>query len=116
MIIPDRLAQQWVDAWNARDLEALLLLYADDIQLRSPFAKVFAQDGTIRSKAQLREYWGEAMRRMPNLSLQLVAVYTGHQAMVLHYRDNSGRNVIETMMFNDNDKISIETACLDKAR
>ncbi len=116
MIFPAKWAEQWVDAWNRRDLEALLALYADDIHLRSPFAKVFARDGIIKGKKQLGTYWGEAMRRMPNLRLEVVATYSGHLAMALHYRDDAGRNVIETMLFDERDKVVFETACLDRPR
>lgn len=112
MIFPAKLAQDWVDAWNRRDLESLLGLYSDDIELRSPFAKVYAQGGVIYNKSELRAYWGEAMRRMPNLNLELVAVYPGHQAMTLHYIDEAKRNVMETMWFDNSDKICIEAACL----
>jgi ketosteroid isomerase-like protein len=116
MIIPARWAEKWLAAWNARDLEALLDLYADDIQLKSPFAKVYARDGTIKGKAELRTYWGEVMRRTPNLTLELVQVYAGHMALALHYRDGNGRNVIETVVFDQTDKAVFETACLDKPR
>lgn len=116
MIFPAKWAEQWIAAWNARDLDALLDLYGESIQLRSPFAKVYAQDGVIKGKADLRNYWGEAMRRMPNLRLELVKVYAGHLALALHYRDDVGRNVIETVLFDDADKAIFETACLDKPR
>jgi ketosteroid isomerase-like protein len=31
MIFPDQWADTWVAAWNRRDLDALLALYAEDI-------------------------------------------------------------------------------------
>jgi ketosteroid isomerase-like protein len=116
MIIPDQWADIWINAWNRRDLDALLALYSDDIQLRSPFAKVYAASGVIKGKEELGRYWGEAMRRIPDLSIEKVAVYKGHLALALHYRDNNGRNCIETVLFNDEDKAIYETACLDKLR
>ena len=116
MIIPDRWADQWIDAWNRRDLEGLLALYADNVQLRSPFAKVYAREGLIRNKAELRIYWGEVMQRIPNLALRKIAVYNGHLALALHYRDNLDRNCIETILFNERDEVVFETACLDRLR
>ncbi len=116
MIIADRWADQWIGAWNRRDLDALLALYAEEIELRSPFAKLYAANGTIRGREQLRSYWGEAMRRMPNLRLEKIAVYTGHLAIALHYQDQNGRSCIETVLFNDQDEAVFETACLDKVR
>jgi hypothetical protein len=34
----DAFARKWVQAWNRRDLEALLLCYADDAEFRSPLS------------------------------------------------------------------------------
>lgn len=116
MIFPEKWAKLWVDSWNNRDLDALLALYASSIELRSPFAKVFDVNGIIIGKEQLRTYWGEAMRRMPNLRLELIAVYSGHMALALHYREHTGRNVIETVLFDERDLAVFETACLDGAR
>ncbi|GGO99803.1 nuclear transport factor 2 family protein [Stakelama pacifica] len=116
MIYPDRWADQWIEAWNKRDLDGLVSLYANDIQLRSPFAKVYARDGTVRGKAELRDYWAEAMRRIPDLSLEKVAVYSGHLALALHYKDNSARSCIETVLFNEKDEAFFETACYDRLR
>lgn len=116
MIYPQGWAEQWIKAWNTRDLPALLSLYADDIQLRSPFARVYAKDGVIRGKAALEAYWSEVMRRNPTLSLDLVAVFTGHLALSLQYRDSNGRNCIETVQFDERDKAIVETACLDRVR
>lgn len=116
MIVPARWAEKWIAAWNGRDLEMLLEMYGEDIHLRSPFAKVYARDGVIKGKAELRTYWGEAMRRMPNLRLELVQVYAGHRALAFHYLDDVGRNVIETVLFDEQDKAVFETACLDRPR
>jgi ketosteroid isomerase-like protein len=30
-------AQEWIAAWNARDLELILAHYADEVELSSPF-------------------------------------------------------------------------------
>jgi ketosteroid isomerase-like protein len=116
VIVPDRWTDQWIAAWNDRDLDTLLSFYSDTIQLRSPLAKIYARDGLIRGKIELREYWTEALRRLPNLSLAKVAVYTGHLALTVHYRDNNLRNIVETILFDDREKASVSTVCLDRVR
>jgi ketosteroid isomerase-like protein len=116
MIHPAKFAQQWIEAWNGHDLEMVLSFYAEDIQVRSPFAKLYKSDGIIKGKDALRSYWGEALRRMPNIKFKLIATYSGHMALAIHYEDETGRNVIETMLFNDRDKVVVETACLDRPR
>ena len=116
MIIPDRWAEAWIGAWNAADLDTLLAMYGEDIQLRSPFAKLYAENGSVRGKAALRSYWAEVMRRNPKIRLELVQVYGGHRSLAFQYRDEKGRNVIETVLFDDADMVSFETACIGKAR
>ena len=116
MIIPDRWCDTWIDAWNRRDLAALMALYDDAVELRSPFSKVYAGGGLVSGKAALEAYWAEAMRRIPNLRLERVAVYSGHMTLALHYRDDAGRNCIETVVFNEQDRVILETACLDRLR
>ena len=116
MIRPDRLAKDWVDAWNRRDLDGLLGMYAHNVVLHSPFAKLFAKEGTVVGREQLRTYWAEVLRRTSDISIELIAIYTGHRAMTLHYRDGNQRNCMETMLFDEDDKIVLETACLDKLR
>ena len=52
-------AERYYEAWNARDLDAILALYADDIEFSSPYiaALGFSPDGVIHGKALLRLYF-----------------------------------------------------------
>ena len=49
-----RHAQEWIVAWNARDLERILAHYSEDVELTSPFvAKLTGRkDGQIASRLQ----------------------------------------------------------------
>ncbi|GAA0294597.1 hypothetical protein GCM10009087_00440 [Sphingomonas oligophenolica] len=116
MIFPERWADQWIDGWNRRDMESLLSLYSLEIELRSPFAKVYASEGLIKGRADVLAYWQEAIRRLPNLTFEMVKVYRGHQALSMHYVDSIGRNSIKTVLFNDRDEAIFETNCLDRLR
>jgi ketosteroid isomerase-like protein len=116
MIVADKWAGFWIDAMNRRDLDAILTLYAEDVEIRSPFAKLLATSGVVKGKEELRKYWTEATRRMPHVQIELVAVYNGHMALSLHHRDGNGRNTIETMLFDDQEKVVVQTACLDRVR
>ncbi|RDJ94063.1 hypothetical protein B4Q13_17420, partial [Lacticaseibacillus rhamnosus] len=53
------LAQRYYAAWNARDLEAILALYGDDIEFSSPYiaALRLSFDGVIFGKVKLRDYF-----------------------------------------------------------
>src|SRR6478752_7068343 len=51
------LGRQWVEAWNSRDLERVLTLYAKDAEMTSDRipALGFDASGTVRGKASLRD-------------------------------------------------------------
>ena len=53
----------WVDAFNARDLEAILALYADDIVTETPLLLKLGRDAVPRleGKTALRDYFTRAL-------------------------------------------------------
>jgi ketosteroid isomerase-like protein len=48
----DHFAQDWIDAWNARDVERVLAHYTDDFEMSSPvIIRVTGEaSGTLRGK------------------------------------------------------------------
>ncbi len=62
-------ARAWLAAFNARDLDALLALYADDAVHTSPKLRDRKPEtrGEVRGKAALRAWWAGAMERLPGL-------------------------------------------------
>jgi ketosteroid isomerase-like protein len=64
MPTPDRgsYADQWVQAWNAHDIEAVLDHFHDDVVVTSPVAArvVPESGGVVRGKTALRDYWTTA--------------------------------------------------------
>lgn len=61
---PGPFADEWISAWNARDVEAVLAHYADDVVFTSPTALrvVPASGGIVRDKDALRSYWRPALQ------------------------------------------------------
>jgi hypothetical protein len=103
--IPDPLpyAQRWIETWNARDLEAVLRDYADDVVFTSPTALRFvpSSGGIVRGKQALREYWVEALAGHPDLHFTLEGVYAGIDTIAIHYRHRNGSHVVEVLTFRD---------------
>jgi len=62
-------ARDWAAAWNARDLDAVLALFADDVLFTSPLAKRLDPNshGIVRGKAALRDYWTAGLAKAPDL-------------------------------------------------
>jgi hypothetical protein len=66
MKTPEELVQAQVDAYNARDLEAFLVVYAEQV--------VILNDGQEKKldKATLRERYGNLFRENPGLRCEII--------------------------------------------
>jgi hypothetical protein len=97
-------AAEWVSAWNSHDLERVLSHYEDDVVLVSPRIKLILgkQDGTIHGKAALRDYMGQALKKIPDLHFTLDRVFSGMNAVVLEFHTTDGRHGAEFMEFGRN--------------
>ncbi len=65
-----RKAKAWCDAWNVRDLDAVMAHYAEDVAVCSPLVvkRLGIPDGWLRGKSALRDYFAIGMG---NAALQL---------------------------------------------
>lgn len=66
-------AQRWIAAWNARDLEAVLALFAEDAVFVSPKAESFTGKARVEGKAALRAYWSVALEKITALEFAFEA-------------------------------------------
>ena len=99
---PKSYADQWVRAWNAHDVEAVLELFHDDVLFTSLVAArvVPESGGAVRGKAALREYWTTALANQPDLQFGVVGVYRGESTLVINYRNHRGELVNEVLTFD----------------
>lgn len=90
-------ARRYYAAWNARDLNAIVALYADDIEFSSPYiaALGFSVDGIIHGKDMLRAYFERALERAPELTFKPEALCVGARGHTLIYRNHRGERVAE---------------------
>lgn len=96
-----RFADHWVNAWNAHDLDAVLVHFSDYVVFSSPVAELIVpdSDGILRGKPALRAYWEAGLERMPDLHFDLLALYVGVDTLVLNYRNQRGGLVNEVLRF-----------------
>ncbi|MFC0543916.1 nuclear transport factor 2 family protein [Kutzneria chonburiensis] len=96
-------AAEWVEAWNAHDLDRLLSHFADDVVWSSPLVAGFTgdQSGTLHGKAALRAYYAEGLRRIPDLHFEVVDVRVGVAVLVINYRNQAGGEVSEVLVLRD---------------
>ena len=93
------LAKEWVAAWNAHDLEAVLAHYDDAVELTSPVAArlLGIADGMVRGKEALRAYFQRGLAAYPDLRFHLEDVLWGLNSVVLYYKNQRGTQVAEFM-------------------
>ena len=99
-------AAEWIDAWNARDLDRILAHYAEHFEMSSPYIARIAgeESGRLHGKPAVRAYWAKALQLIPRLRFQLVEVLVGVDSMVIHYRGHKGP-VAEVLRFGANGKV-----------
>lgn len=85
-------ATEWIDAWNAHDLERILAHYTDDFEMSSPVIVQLMNEpsGTLRGKAAIRDYWSRALAQRPDLHFELVHVFAGAGSVTVAYRGHRG--------------------------
>lgn len=100
---PIHFAKSWIEAWNARDVEGVLVHFADDVVFTSPTALrvVPESGGTVHGKEALRDYWTRALRINPAIHFTLIDTFAGINTIVIHFRDQAGVFSSEVMVFRD---------------
>lgn len=91
-------AARWYAAWNARDLDAILALYHEDIEFSSPFVSAlgFGPMGVLHGVGMLRAYIDAALSRVTELRFEPIALCAGARGHSVIYRNHSGVIVVET--------------------
>jgi hypothetical protein len=100
-------ANHWVAAWNAHDLDAIMLHYDDAVGSTSPVAArlLGTSDGKVVGKANLRAYFQRALTAYPELHFNLKDVFWGVNSVVLYYTNQNGTGVAEFLEFSADRKV-----------
>jgi hypothetical protein len=103
-----KLAEHWVAAWNAHDLELILTHYEDGVELTSPAAAQLlgTPDGKVAGKANLRAYFQRGLAAYPELHFHLEDVLWGLNSVVLCYLNQKGTRTAEFMELSATGKVA----------
>ena len=101
------LANHWVAAWNAHDLDLIMTHYEDAIELISPVAArlLGTSDGKVAGKPNLRAYFQRGLEAYPELHFRLEDVLWGINSIVLYYTNQKGSRTGEFMELSASGKI-----------
>jgi hypothetical protein len=102
------LAQLWVAAWNAHDLDLIMAHYEDAVVLTSPVAAQLlgTSDGNVVGKANLRAYFQRGLEAYPELRFRLEDVLWGVNSVVLYYTNQKGTRTAEFMELSAQGKVT----------
>ena len=101
-------AADWIDSWNAHDMQRILSHYTDDFEMSSPIiAQVVGEhSGILKGKEVIGAYWSKALEKFPDLKFELEGVYTGATSIVLTYTNvTRGVKAAELFYFNEQGKV-----------
>lgn len=102
------LANHWVAAWNAHDLDQIMSHYDDNVELTSPVAARLLEivDGRVTGKTNLRAYFERGLAAFPDLSFHLEDVLWGLHSVVLYYTNQRGTRTAEFMELGADGKVA----------
>ena len=82
-----QIANNWFDAFNKHDLEALLSLYDNNAEHYSPKLKVRHPEthGLIKGKDALRSWWRDAFERLPSLQYEVLRLTPYDNRVFMEY-------------------------------
>ena len=102
------LANDWVAAWNAHDLDSIMSHYEDAVELTSPVAAQLlgTAGGKVAGKAELRAYFQRGLEAYPELRFQLEDVLWGVNSVVLYYRNQKDTHSAEFMEMSATRKVA----------
>ncbi|WP_460961728.1 nuclear transport factor 2 family protein [Spirosoma litoris] len=88
-----RFADEWIGAFNAHDLVAILAHYADELEFYSPFVPLlkFNETGCITNKGDLEHYFGIGLGTYLDLHFSLHRVFVGINSLVIEYTSVNGQ-------------------------
>jgi hypothetical protein len=107
----EKFAEEWAQAWNRRDVEAVLAHFRDDIIFASPTALVVTGSSVVHGKDALRAYWTAALARTGSLRFSVLRVLwdaASRELAIIYVADIDGRTatVSENLIFGDDGLIA----------
>lgn len=121
MMNPDKalqIAHQWIEAWNQRDLEAIISHYSDEIEFSSPLITKLMDnpEGKLQGKVALQAYFATGLATYPNLKLELVEILVGINSLIICFRREEQKQLAaDYMEINQQGLVYKSTACKSTA-
>ena len=97
----------WISSWNSHNLNEILNHYSNDIEITTPMIKMALgeNNGSLRGKVAVSDYWQKALDILPDLHFELYDVAKGVDSITLYYKSVMNKKAMEVMFFDKNGKV-----------
>ncbi len=105
----EKFANNWINSWNAHDLEQILSHYSEDFIIETPMALKLlpGSNGIVTGKNKVRAYWKLGLGKNKNLQFKMLDLLIGINSLTIYYLNNAaGKKAIEMMSFNKEKKVN----------
>jgi SnoaL-like domain len=95
-------ADTWLAAWNARDLDAIMSCYSDDVDFAAATVvrRWGREDGRLQGIEELRRHFALGLELAPGLAFTEEALLTSPSGYALLYRRENGNQVLDVVELN----------------
>lgn len=102
----EQFASDWIESWNAHDIDKILSHYTEDFTFYSPIIiKLIGEPtGKLQGKQTIKKYWESALAMAPNLKFVTQDVLVGVQSVTIIYQGIRGLSA-EVFDFNEEGKV-----------
>ena len=101
-------AKEWIDAWNAHDLNRILSHYSDEFEMASPrIVQVMNEPtGKLKGKKNVRKYWEKSLNQSSNLRFDFIEVLIGADRLVIYYHNvTRNKKAAEVFIFGSDGQV-----------
>jgi SnoaL-like domain len=109
--------ERWINAWNNRNLETVLSMFAENIEFSSPKIKMITPEFNsekVTNKQDLKHYWSTALQKLTSLHFTQKNYYIKGNTCILEYisafDEKSKFLSIEKFEFNEDNLIGKASA------
>jgi hypothetical protein len=97
----EQFSTEWIDSWNAHDVDRVLSHYTDDFEMASVYIIQIAGEpsGKLKGKDAVGTYWRTALERMPTLHFEHFSTLVGVESITIYYKGARGM-AAEVFFFN----------------
>ena len=113
-------AEIWIDAWNRRDVPAILEHFSEDAQFLSPMAQSLIGLKVVKGRRQIAKYWRAALDHVVQLQFRLDHVVWDEERreLIIIYEatlNSDRKRACEIMQFDASGRVMKGEALYGKA-